>query len=132
MAGNLTRGGSSQGNRYRGRWRFNRVDGWWEGNPADSVEVDDIMSSLKHKVSSEDGDRKHSLPMSKDFMEKIMSWLMGECPRLNEALCALRQTLDGVPASDAGLKMDLADHALITRHLEQIAFDATAWILWAR
>ncbi|KAF8439472.1 hypothetical protein L210DRAFT_3504546 [Boletus edulis BED1] len=38
------------GDRYRGRWQFNQLDPKWEGNPADSAEVDDIMSSLKHMV----------------------------------------------------------------------------------
>ncbi|KAF8442080.1 hypothetical protein L210DRAFT_3644249 [Boletus edulis BED1] len=120
------------GDRYRGRWRFNQLDPKWEGNPANSAEVDDIMSSLKHMVSSEDGDRKHSLPMSKDFMDRMLSWSMEACPTLDAALNALRHILNGTPPSDAGLQMDLVERALVTRHLEQIAFDATAWVLWTR
>ena len=94
------------------------------------AEVDDIMSSLK--VSSKDGDRKHLLPMSKDFMYKIMAWSMKECPRLNAVIHTLEQILDGMPASDAGLEMDLADCALIMCHLKWIIFDVMAWIVWAR
>jgi hypothetical protein len=70
--------------------------------------------------------------MSKDFMDNMMAWSMKACPRLDAALHALCKILDGTPASDAGLQMDLADRTFIMRHLEQIAFDATAWILWAR
>ena len=123
---------SSDGDRYRGRWRFNHIGQRWEGNPADLAEVDDIMSSLKHKVSSEDGDRKHLLPMSRDSMDKMLAWSMKACPRLVEVLCALQHTPDGAHTSDTGLQMDLADHALITHHLEQITFDTTTWVLWTR
>ncbi|KAG9310650.1 hypothetical protein JVU11DRAFT_9229 [Chiua virens] len=127
------------GDRYRGRWRFDRINQRWEGNPADSAEVNDIMSSLKHKISSEEGDRRHSLLMSKGAMEKMLAWAKNVCPDLDAALCALRHILDsgpGVPASEAaaasGLQMDLAKRALITRHLEQLAFNTTAWVLWTR
>ncbi|KAF9242145.1 hypothetical protein BU15DRAFT_44465 [Melanogaster broomeanus] len=103
-----------QGDTYRGRWHFDQTKQRWEGNPADSAEVDDVVSSLKHKASSEDGDRKHSLPMSKDFMDRMLAWSLEACPLLDEALRALKQ------------------RTLVTRHLEQIAFAATAWTLWTR
>ncbi|KIJ07283.1 hypothetical protein PAXINDRAFT_158476 [Paxillus involutus ATCC 200175] len=83
------------GDTYHGQWNFNHDRQQWEGNPAESAEVNDIISSLKHKASSEDGD--------------IHSQLAGE------------------PTS-----VHLAERTLVTRHLEQIAFNATAWTLWTR
>ncbi|KAF8128374.1 hypothetical protein EV363DRAFT_1170612, partial [Boletus edulis] len=94
----------------------NQLDLKWEGNPADSAEVDDIMSSLKHMVSSEEGNRKHSLPMSKDFMDQMLLWSMEACPTLDAALNMLQHILNGTPPSDTGLQMDLAERALVTHH----------------
>ncbi|KIJ07589.1 hypothetical protein PAXINDRAFT_19229 [Paxillus involutus ATCC 200175] len=38
------------------------------------IEVNDVLSSLKHKANSEDGDQKHSLPMSQQYMDRMLLW----------------------------------------------------------
>jgi DNA-binding transcriptional regulator/RsmH inhibitor MraZ len=68
--------------------------------------------------------------MSKDFMDRMLVWSLEACPLLDEALQALKRVLAGEPATV--LQLDLAERTLVTRHLEQIAFDATAWTLWTR
>ncbi|KAF8833370.1 hypothetical protein BDN67DRAFT_1017634 [Paxillus ammoniavirescens] len=69
--------------------------------------------------------------MSKDFMNRMLTWRLETCPLLDTALQALQRILvAGEPTSV--LKLDLAERTLVTRHLEQIAFNATAWTLWTR
>ncbi|KAF8128271.1 hypothetical protein EV363DRAFT_1297891 [Boletus edulis] len=79
----------SDSSRYRGKWQQDPVSRQWIGNPAESAEVQDILRSLKHKASSEDGNRTHSLPMTKAYMEKTLSWSLEACPLLEMALGAL-------------------------------------------
>ena len=122
----------SGGDRYRGRWHFDTIDQQWEGNPADSAEVEDLMSSLKHKASSEDGDRTHSLPMTKDFMDSMLAWSLKSSPLVEAALCVLRRAFSGERVTASDLQMDLKEREFVSRHLEQLAFDATAWTLWTR
>ncbi|KAF9245361.1 hypothetical protein BU15DRAFT_41214 [Melanogaster broomeanus] len=120
------------GDTYCGKWHFDVVKQRWEGNPAKSAEVDDVLKSLRHKANSEDGDRSHALPMSKDHVERMLLWSKNECPSIQIILEGLRQISQGDSASFAGLKMDLEERKLVTHHLEQIAFDTTAWTLWTR
>ena len=67
-------------------------------------------------------------------MEKMLSWSLGTCPLLEMALCALERAFDDMSADRnvPMLEMNLKDRELITRHLERITFDATAWTLWTR
>lgn len=122
----------SGGDKYRGRWHFNANDQQWEGNLADSAEVEDLMSSLKHKASSEDGDRTHSLPMTKDFMDSMLAWSLKSSPLVDAALCVLWRAFSGERVTVLDLQMDLKEREFISQHLEQLAFDATAWTLWTR
>ncbi|KAF9223300.1 hypothetical protein BS17DRAFT_808772 [Gyrodon lividus] len=39
-----------KGDTYHGPWHFNEVRKQWEGNPVNSAEVKDLMTSLKHKA----------------------------------------------------------------------------------
>ncbi|KAG1807767.1 hypothetical protein EV424DRAFT_1329376 [Suillus variegatus] len=100
----------ADGGTFRGKWSFNEARQRWEGNPADSAEVYDVMASVKHKASAEGGDRTHSMAMTKDFMDHMLQW--------HEAACPLEIALQAIQ--------------LLTRHLEQVTFDAGAWTLWSR
>ncbi|KAG2104313.1 uncharacterized protein F5147DRAFT_638301 [Suillus discolor] len=100
----------ADGGTFRGKWSFNEARQHWEGNPADSAEVYDVMASVKHKASAEGGDRTHSMAMTKDFMDRMLQW--------HEAACPLEIALQAIQ--------------LLTRHLEQVTFDAGAWTLWSR
>jgi hypothetical protein len=92
------------------------------------------MRSLKHKASSEDGDRAHSLPMTATFMEKMLAWSFETCPSLVKATRALEHVFDDMSSDRTvpTLKINLEEHGLLTHHLEQRAFDSTAWTLWTR
>jgi hypothetical protein len=52
------------GDTYRGKRHFNEVKQCWEGNPADSADIYDVLSSVKHKASAEGGDQTHSMVMT--------------------------------------------------------------------
>ena len=67
-------------------------------------------------------------------MEKMLSWSCETCPLLETALCALERAFDDMSADRNApvLELNLKDLEYITRHLERIAFDATAWTLWTR
>jgi hypothetical protein len=92
------------------------------------------MTSLKHKASSEGGDRTRSLPMTKDSMEKMVSWALDTCLLLETALHSLERAFDDMSSArtDPALELNLKEREVITRHLEHIAFDVTAWTLWTR
>ncbi|KAL4066901.1 hypothetical protein J3A83DRAFT_4260491 [Scleroderma citrinum] len=64
----------------------NEAQQHWEGNPATSAKVDDVMTSIKHKVSTEGCDCVHSSAMKKEYMDKILTWSMTTCPELESML----------------------------------------------
>lgn len=107
---------SRDGGTYRGNWNYHEGRQRWEGNPADSAEVQDVMMAVKNKCGAEGGDRKHSLAMSKEHMEKMFEWSERQCPA--ESLMTA--------ATDLGSQM------LRIKHLEFRAFAATGWTCWGR
>jgi len=129
LDGALTDLSFRDGGNFRGKWHFDEARQRWEGNPADSAEVYDVMASVKHKASAEGGDRTHSMAMTKDFMDRLLRWHQASCP-LDIALQAVQLVMSGTLPSHIQLTMDT--RTLITRHLEQIVFDANAWTLWTR
>ena len=96
----------SNGNRFCGRWHFDEMKQQWKGNPADSAEAQDIMSSLKHKTGLEDGNQTHLLPMTKDFMDHMLEWSLQSCPSIEWALSLLQQAFSGEDLAASDLKMD--------------------------
>ncbi|KAG1855337.1 PIN domain-like protein [Suillus subalutaceus] len=60
----------SDGDTYHGKWHFNEAKQHWEGNPTDSTDIYDVLSSIKHKASAEGGDQTHSMAMTKDYMDR--------------------------------------------------------------
>lgn len=125
---------NSDGDTYRGRWHFNEAKQCWQGNPVKSAEVDDIISSLKHRASTEGNERKHAKAMTKEYMARLFDWSRSACPELDGALRWLQNELAGgrAPSGASKLCMTASNRALVTRHLEQLAFSAAAWTLWTR
>ncbi|KAJ7690479.1 hypothetical protein B0H17DRAFT_1134289 [Mycena rosella] len=104
------------GDTFRGRWHYNTANSRWEGNPVDSSEVEDTMESIKNKCGKDDGERKHSLAMTEEFMERIFGWSDKVCP----------------PSSYNSPSKTHEQKALKTKHLEFKAFASTAWTVWSR
>jgi hypothetical protein len=123
---------SRDGDTYRGRWNFNEARQRWEGNPASSAEVQDIIKSVKHKTSSEGGDRTHSIAMSKGFMDRILAWTQKLCPQ-ETFLGLIRSVLTADTTRTGGMELlTMEARALITKITMYQAFSTTAWNLWTR
>ncbi|KAG1781061.1 hypothetical protein EV702DRAFT_1193898 [Suillus placidus] len=117
------------GDTYRGKWHFNEVRKCWEGNPACSAEVQDVIKSVRHKANSEGADRTHSVAMSKGFMDRILTWIHKRHPR--ETYTGLvRMLLEGDKLATDNLTLEL--RTSITRVVMYQAFSTTAWNLWTR
>ncbi|KAG1832589.1 hypothetical protein DFJ58DRAFT_671092 [Suillus subalutaceus] len=119
----------SDGDTYRGKWHLNEARQRWEGNPADSADIYDVLSSIKHKASAEGGDRTHSMAMTKDYMDRTLRWHQASCP-LEIALHMIQKAMTGARPSD--MHLDLAVRTQLTRHLEQVVFASNGWTLWTR
>ena len=74
------------------------------------------MESIKNKCGKDDGERKHSLAMTKEFMERMFAWSDKVCP----------------PSSYSCPSTTVEERAVKTKHLEYKAFASTAWTIWSR
>ena len=76
----------------------------------------------------------HSLSMTAASMDKMLAWSFKSFPLLEKVTRALESAFDDMSSNHSvpALKVNLQEHALLTRHLEQCAFDSTAWTLWTR
>ncbi|KAG2029815.1 hypothetical protein BDR03DRAFT_987512 [Suillus americanus] len=119
----------SDGDTYRGTWHFDEARQRWEGNPADSADVYNVLSSIKHMASAEGGDCTHSMAMIKDYMDRVLRWHQAVC-LLEIALHMIEKMMSGAQPSD--LHLDLETRKPLTQHLEQIALVANGWTLWTR
>ncbi|KAN0101337.1 hypothetical protein V8E55_001321 [Tylopilus felleus] len=64
--------------------------------------------------------------MSKDYMAQILDWSQSTCPKLGAALEWLRQVLSELNEPPLSA-VNACVKQLVTQHLAQIAFGATAW-----
>ncbi|KAG2351498.1 hypothetical protein BDR07DRAFT_1501225 [Suillus spraguei] len=119
----------SDGDTYHGKWHFYEAKQHWEGNPADSADSYDVLSSIKHKASVEGGDWTHSMAMTKDYMDRAFRWHQAACP-LDIALQIIQKVMNGAQPSD--ICLDLETRTKLSRHLEQITFASNGWTLWTR
>ncbi|KAL4071195.1 hypothetical protein V8B97DRAFT_2104394 [Scleroderma yunnanense] len=113
------------GDTYCKKWHYNEAWQCWEGNPVTSAKVDDVMASIKHKVSTEGS-------MKKEYMDKILTWSMTTCPELESTLhfISLVLTRSASASSLHGISDDMKKH--VTWYLGLLAFASTAWIIWTR
>jgi hypothetical protein len=109
----------SDGDTYRGKWLYHDSHNRWEGNPAESAEVQDIRTAVRHKTGADGSDRTHLLAMSKEYMDQILTWSENECP-------------EDAYSEEAKKTMSMDDQMKLTTHLEYRAFASTAWIIWSR
>ena len=108
----------------------------WEGNPADSAEVQDILTSIKHKASADKGNQKHSMPIMPEHLDQMLQWVCTACPNLNFAFSILRNAHsmpgNGTAQQPPSELVSLEVQTQVTCHLEQFGFASTAWTLWTR
>ena len=118
------------GEAYRVEWHHNDVLQRWDGNPATSGDVRDVIKSIKNKLSTDGLDREHATAMKKEHMDKISAWVKSDCPEIGSALRFIYAVLTKEPVSNAHIDDEMKKQ--VTKRLEFLAFTATAWILWTR
>ncbi|KAG1858189.1 hypothetical protein F4604DRAFT_1685051 [Suillus subluteus] len=96
------------GDTYQGKWNLNEAKQRWEGNPADSADIYDVLSSIKHKA---------------------FRWHQAACP-LDIALQMVQKVMNSAQPSD--ICLDLEMRTKLTHHLKQITFASNGWTLWTR
>jgi hypothetical protein len=111
------------GGTYRGQWHYHETRKRWEGNPASSAEVADVLTAIKHKSGAEGGDRTHSLAMAKEYMERILKWSEGKVSV---------EAVQNVLKNAGQTSVTVEERALMTKHLQFRAFASTAWTVWSR
>ncbi|KAL4075031.1 hypothetical protein V8B97DRAFT_2022618 [Scleroderma yunnanense] len=113
---------------FHENWSWSTV----EGNPTTSAEVDDVMASIKHKVTAEGSDCMHSSAMKKEYMDKILTLSMTACPELKSVLHFISLVLTRMASASSwhGISNDMKK--CVTWYLGLLAFASTAWIIWTR
>ncbi|KAI6039701.1 hypothetical protein EDC04DRAFT_2568118, partial [Pisolithus marmoratus] len=121
----------ADGTMFHGDWHYNDARHRWEGNPVCSAEVDDVVVSIRHKVSSEGAERTHSGAMKKEYMDKILTWSESQC-LLDFPSEYIRLAMMGFQALPPGESLSKNAKLVVTRHLQHLACGATAFTLWTR
>lgn len=109
-----------QGDKYRGRWRYDDVKREWVGNPARSATVEDMLEACKNKDG--EGERRHSRAMSIEDMQKLRlhySYLK-HCPGVDPS------------SSDVNLETEGVKNLKCATYLLFNALSTSAFIIWMR
>ena len=104
-----------QGDKYRGRWRYDDVRKEWVGNPARSAAVEDMLEACKNKDG--EGERRHSRAISIEDMKKLHNSYVKKCPVVDSSC-------DEPPEAE-----DLKKRAT---YLLFNALSSSAFIIWMR
>jgi hypothetical protein len=108
-----------QGDKYRGRWRYDDLKTEWVGNPARSATVEDMLEACKNKDG--EGERRHSRAMSIEDMQKLHNCYLKNCPAVDPSSDV---SLDEPPAAEDVKKR--------TIYLLFNALSSSAFIIWMR
>ncbi|KAL4075628.1 hypothetical protein J3A83DRAFT_4186497 [Scleroderma citrinum] len=101
------------------------------GTTVHSAEVENVVASIWHKISSDGIQQTHSGAMKKEYMDCILTWSHSLCPLdipfkfVGLAMAGLESPL---PRETLSNKMRL----LIIQHTEQLVFNAVTFTLWTR
>ena len=91
--------------------------------------INDVVASIKHKISADGNQHTHSNAMQKEHMDSILTWAGSIC-QLDFAFNCLRFKMTGLglplPTLDKDTKL------VLTRQLEYLTFSAIAFTLWMR
>ena len=108
-----------QGDKYRGRWKYDDAKREWIGNPAKSATVKDMLDACKNKDG--EGERKRSRAISVEDMRKLHDNYLKNYP---------------VTASDASCNLDKPLNAEVIKkratYLHFNAMSTLAFIIWMR
>ena len=85
------------------------------------------MAAIRHKHAANGNERTHSGAMSKEYMDRILTWSEASC-LLNVPLSYIRDAMAGLPVPSLGKEAKW----LLTRRIEMLAFSALAFMIWTR
>lgn len=108
---------NSPGGNYRGDWRIDSDTGKVAGNPAASLEVQQIMKCITNKTRAS-GSRDHAEAMRIEDLRKIMQWSETQ----------VTSTIDWCNTKIT----DTSRLLTIAKHLSTRAFMTMAFTLWTR
>jgi hypothetical protein len=111
-----------QGDKYRGRWRYDDVKKEWVGNPAKSAAVEDMLDACKNKDG--EGERRHSRAMSFEDMQKLHNNYLKNCPVIDTP-CDHPNLEEQLEGKDIKFKKRAT-------YLLFIALSTLAFIIWMR
>lgn len=111
----------SDGDTYRGAWRWNSELQRYEGNPCETGIVKDQLKAIQHlkggESTEDDGPvRKHAVAMSYNYLEQLQNDSKARTPKYDN----LRPETDHVV------------RAKIAEELSMRAFLSLGWLLWLR
>lgn len=69
----------------------------------------DTLKAVKHKLGAEGGDKKHSLAMTKEYMESVLKWSEGQCPM---------EEIEQLVSEGQNWQLLVEGRSLIMKHLE--------------
>ena len=98
---------------YRGAWRVDDATGNVSGNPANAAQVQDLLKSLKHKLSAGGPRQTHSAAMTIDHMLRVYEHIS--------------TTLSDQPALRT-----VKDKAVHMEGLYYLAFSVLCWTVWTQ
>ena len=116
---------------FRGRWHYSDAHGRYEGNPVLSVDVEDTVASIRHKINAAGNQRTHSGAMKKEYMDSMLTWTASKCS-LDTAFNYLRFLMTGLGSPPAEGALDKETWKSIMRNVEHITFRAVAFTIWTR
>lgn len=85
---------------FHGRWHYSDAHGRYEGNPVLSVDVEDTVASIRHKINAAGNQRTHSGAMKKEYMDSMLTWTASKCS-LDTAFNYLRFLMTGLGSPPA-------------------------------
>ncbi|KIM44296.1 hypothetical protein M413DRAFT_25722 [Hebeloma cylindrosporum] len=109
-----------EGDKYRGRWRYDEVNKEWVGNPVRSAVVEDMLEACKNKDG--ESERRHSRAISIEDMKKLHDNSRKNCP---PAFPSVSTSCDGRKSETEAMKKRVM-------YLLFNALSTTAFIIWMR
>ncbi|HEV7737561.1 MAG TPA: hypothetical protein VGO47_09355 [Chlamydiales bacterium] len=108
---------------YCGVWFWDVNNNSARGNPASGREVKDTLDAIKARDGAI-GERTHSAAMTKEYMDRIISWSYLNCS--DEFV---ERTLQ---SAFSGVQDHVKNIAKVIKHLFMRCFLTSGWTLWTR
>ena len=96
-----------------------------------SVNVNDTVASIQHKINVAGSQHTHSAAMTKEYMDCMLTWAASKY-LLNHAFNYLQFVMTGLGSPPAESTPGKKVWSSMTRDIEHLTFCAVAFMLWTR